>query len=288
MVECWNKEEDKILKKQYPILGRKTAQFLPNRTEIAVEHRARVLGVKYGIYEEGQEAFIDIETTNLNADFAYMLSYAIKVRGVNKVLSGLITKEEIFSGNFDKRLVEQCVNDISQFKKLYTYYGTKFDLPFLRSRAVYHKIDFLPFGLLHHQDIYYLVRNKFRFSRNRLEGVTEFFGIEGKTKLSGNIWVRATIGDEDALQYILKHNIADVIILEKLYERVRIYAGVNKCSIQVNNMVKSKRMLVHKEEYQLKCGVCDVSIPSHTVFYISGTKGTIVCPECEEAMRFRV
>jgi uncharacterized protein YprB with RNaseH-like and TPR domain len=234
----YSKEEIKIIKKFYPQLGQKTLPFLqqikePTRewTLNCLDHATRALEVKYGIFEDGEEVFLDIETTNLNADFAYMISYAMKVRGEDKVYSGVISKEEIFSGNFDKRLVSECVENLSKFKRIYTYYGTKFDLPFLRSRAVYHKIDFIPYGLIQHQDIYYLIRNKFRFSRNRLEGVTEFLGIEGKTKLSGNIWVRATIGDKESLDYILKHNIADVAILEKLYERVRTFASVSRTSI---------------------------------------------------------
>jgi uncharacterized protein YprB with RNaseH-like and TPR domain len=227
----YSKEEIKLLKKYYPVLGMKVKVFLPSRTIDSIDHEIRKLNIKYGLFEQGEEAFLDIETTNLNADFAYMLSYALKVKGEEIVFSGLITKEEIFTGQFDKRLVEECIRDLSEFKRIYTYYGTKFDIPFLRSRAVYHKLDFIPFGLIQHQDLYYLVRNRFKFSRNRLEGVTEFLGIEGKTKLSGNIWVKATIGDKKALEYIQEHNIKDVIILEKLYDRIKTYAGVTRSSM---------------------------------------------------------
>src|SRR3972149_4636607 len=222
----YSKAEINILKKFYPVYGSKVQQFLPDRTIDSIDHEVRKLGIRFGLFNDEEEAFLDIETTNLNADFAYMLSYAIKVKSTDLIISNVITKEEIFSGNFDKRLVQDCVTTLSKFKRIYTYYGTRFDIPFLRTRAVYHGIDFMPFGLIQHQDLYFLVRNKFKFSRNRLEGVTEFLGIDGKTKLDGNIWVRATIGDKKALVYILEHNIADVVILEKLYNRIRTYAGV--------------------------------------------------------------
>jgi uncharacterized protein YprB with RNaseH-like and TPR domain len=227
----WTKEERKILERKYPLLGCKVMQFLPNRTYDAINKEVVRLGIHFGLFGEGEEAYLDIETTNLNADFAYMLTYAFKVKGQDKVYSGMITKEEIFNGIFDKRLVKDFVNDLMKFKRVYGYYSTPFDIPFSRTRALYWKIPFPSYGLIQHQDLYYLVRNKLKFSRNRLENACEFLGIDGKTKLSGRIWVRAAIGDKKALDYILKHNIADVRILEKLHERIKEYADVQKRSL---------------------------------------------------------
>jgi uncharacterized protein YprB with RNaseH-like and TPR domain len=227
----WSKEEDKILKKHYPIIGSKVIEFFPNRSLDAIDHRVRRLGIKYGLFPIGEEAYLDIETTNLRADFAYMISYALKVKGKDEVLSGVITKEEIFSEEFDKRLVEQCLTDLRKFKRIYTYYGTKFDIPFLRSRSLKWKLNFPVYGVVQHQDIYYMVKSKLCLSRNRLEAVCEFLGIEGKTKLSGDIWVRAAVGNAECLKYIYTHNVADVAILEQAHERIKQFADVNKRSI---------------------------------------------------------
>jgi len=230
-MENWTKTEDKILKKHYPLIGSKVIQFLPNRTLTAIDHRVRRLGIKYGLFEDGEEGYLDIETTNLRADFAYMVSYAIKVKGSDKVYSGVITKKEIFDEEFDKRLITECITDMRRFKRLYTYYGTKFDIPFLRSRALKWKAEFPSFGLIQHQDIYYLVKNRLCLSRNRLEAVCEFFGIDGKTKLDGDIWVRAAVGNKECLNYIYIHNVADVAILEKVHQRIKEFCDVNKRSI---------------------------------------------------------
>jgi len=230
-VIAWTKEEIKLLKKHYPILGQKVQQFLPNRTRDQIDHKIRELDIHYGLFEKGEEAFLDIETSNLNADFAYMLSYAIKVKDCDIVHSGIITKAEIFSGEFDKRLVADCIEVLRKFKRIYTYYGTKFDLSFLRTRALIHNLEFIPFGLIQHQDLYYLVRNKLKLSRNRLENVCEALGVNGKTRLDGHIWVKATIGDKKSLGYILEHNIQDVLILEKVYNKIKTYAGVQRRSI---------------------------------------------------------
>ena len=227
----WTKQEDKLLRQYYPQMGTSMVEFLPNRSKSAIEHRCRVLNVKYGLFEIGEEAYLDIETTNLRADFAYMVSWAIKVKGLDLVFSDVITKEEIFNEVFDKRIVESLINRLKTFKRVYGYYSTKFDIPFARTRALKWDIEFPPYGLIQHQDIYYLVKSKLCLSRNRLEAVCEFLGIKGKTKLEGGIWVRAAVGNKKCLEYILKHNIADVKILERAHKRIMKYAGIQKRSL---------------------------------------------------------
>jgi uncharacterized protein YprB with RNaseH-like and TPR domain len=227
----WTTLEKNILKKSYPLLGAKVVQLLPNRTADACERQARKLGIKYGLFPLGEEAYLDIETTNFNADIAYMLSYAFKVRGMDTVYSSKITKQEIFSGKFDERLVKDCIRDLKRFKRIYTYYGTGFDIPFLRTRALEMHIDFPVFGSIQHQDIYYLVRNKLKLCRNRLENVTRLLGIDDKTHLELKIWRMAAIGDEKALQYVYDHNVIDTKILEAAHEEIKTFAGVTKGSI---------------------------------------------------------
>ena len=55
---------------------------------------------------------------------------------------------------------------------------------------------------------------------NRLGTVADFLGIPGKTALKPEIWVQASFGDKKAIAYIHEHNIADVVILEKVHEKL--------------------------------------------------------------------
>jgi uncharacterized protein YprB with RNaseH-like and TPR domain len=167
----------------------------------------------------------------LRADFAYILTYCIKVRGQDKIIKNSITREEILSGNFDKRIVGDLITDLRKFKKIYTYYGSRFDVPFTRTRALINGYEFIPFGLLLHQDLYFLAKSKFCLSRRRLDNVCDMLGIEGKTHLDGKIWMLAGIGNTEALKYILDHNEADVEILARAFEKVKNYAGVTRTSI---------------------------------------------------------
>ena len=107
---------------------------------------------------EPKIGYIDIETHNLKANFGIMLSYAIKERGTDKIYCDTITKKDIDKKTLDKRLVKKCIADMKRFDVVMGYYSTKFDIPFIRSRAMYWDLDFPMYGELQHKDIYYMVR----------------------------------------------------------------------------------------------------------------------------------
>jgi uncharacterized protein YprB with RNaseH-like and TPR domain len=81
--------------------------------------------------------YFDIETSNLKANVGYMVSYAFKQKGVDNIIYNEITREEIMSGELDKRLIRECLKDFDKFKILVTYYGSNFDMKFVRTRATY-------------------------------------------------------------------------------------------------------------------------------------------------------
>jgi len=175
--------------------------------------------------------YLDIETSNLKANFGIMLTYAIKERGSKKIYSGTITKKELEKGVLDKRLVKQCIEDMRKFDVVMGFYSTKFDIPFIRSRAMYWDLDFPLYGELQHKDVWYMVRAKMCLHSNRLESACKHLGIEGKTHIESIYWIRALSGDKKSIDYILDHNKKDVIILEKLHDRVKDYVRDSTRSI---------------------------------------------------------
>jgi uncharacterized protein YprB with RNaseH-like and TPR domain len=56
-------------------------------------------------------------------------------------------------------------------------------------------------------------------------------GIEGKTHLDMEIWFDARFGDQDALDYVVEHNLQDVLILEKAFDKLEPYAKWSRTSI---------------------------------------------------------
>jgi len=184
---------------------------------------------------EERVGFLDIESSNLNADYGIILTYCIKDSISGDILHDQISKEDIESseaGKEDKRLMGTLLQDLAKFDKIVTYYGVRFDLPFIRTRAMVNGLDFLPYGALVHKDVYFAVKAKFKLSSSRLENACRvLLGKTNKTRIDSKNWAGAQRGDPQALEYVLKHNKFDVIDLEKLYHKVEGYGKPSANSI---------------------------------------------------------
>ena len=177
--------------------------------------------------------FLDIETSNLAATFGIILSYCIKEQG-GKILGRALRKDELRGDQEDRQLIKECITDINKFDRLVVYYGGdyRFDLPFIRTKAIEYGLEFPKYAEKIVTDVYTIVKKKLRLHRNRLETACDTFHIPCKThRLDGKTWRAAGRGDEKALKYILAHNKEDVISLEMLYDKVLVYIKQGKASI---------------------------------------------------------
>ena len=184
--------------------------------------------------------YLDIETDGLRADFSTMLTWCVKEKG-GKVHHDAITKEELFNGKTDQRITQSLIDKMREFKIIVTYYGTGFDLPFVRTKALRYNMDFPAYDIyteytksgkeiirikpeLIHWDIYYTVKSKMNLSRKSLDNACDYLGIKGKTPIDKDVWRLAKYGDKSALKEVLVHNKADVEILEQLHDKLVKFA----------------------------------------------------------------
>ena len=185
--------------------------------------------------EKGQEekvGFIDIETSNLKANFGIIFSYCIKEHGKNVFLEKSITKDDLQKGILDRDLVKQCIVDMQKFHRLVGHYSSRFDIPYLRTRALYWKLDFPKYGEILHTDVWKIARNVLCLSSNRQGVIAEtILGHSGKTRIDPKHWIMALQGDPDALAYIVKHNKIDAKELEKNYDKLIGFSKRNSRSI---------------------------------------------------------
>jgi len=160
-----------------------------------------------------------------------MLTYCIKKLD-GEVLKRTVSRDDILSKRFDRRLCEQFLEDVGKLDRVVGYYSSRYDVPFIRTRCLTHGIDFPPFGSVFHSDAYYAVRSKLKLHSNRLEAACTALGIPSKGhKLSPMLWRDAGVGDKKALAHVLAHNVEDVESLETLWKRLQGYHKVNKTSI---------------------------------------------------------
>lgn len=179
--------------------------------------------------------FYDIETTNLDANFGIILTYYIKTAGEDQYSIGVIKKRDIMNakaGDEDKVVVQNLVRDLSKFDTLVGYYSSRFDMPFIRTRATMLGIPFLAYGAIKHIDLYDTIKHKMKLNSNRLENACRnLMGHTDKTHIEAKYWRAGARGDKESLEYIATHNKHDVDDLEKLYELVVNFRRPVKTSI---------------------------------------------------------
>jgi predicted RNA-binding Zn-ribbon protein involved in translation (DUF1610 family) len=100
-----------------------------------------------------------------------------------------------------------------------TYNGKKFDVPTLNK-------EFLESGLgppspYKQVDLYRVARREFRFASNKMDHLAKQLGIRTKVRHGGfRLWVQCMEGDPKAWTKMERYNKRDVLILDKLYDRM--------------------------------------------------------------------
>ena len=181
----------------------------------------KVTGTPWYTFPEYKIGYLDIEADGLKTDFATMLTWCIKEKG-GKITSGVIKKKELFSEiDVDKRLMTDLAKELSKYKIIVTYFGTRYDLPFVRTKAMRYGLDILEYGGTYHWDMFYTVKSKMNLSRKSLDNACDYLGIKGKTEIDKEAWRSAKYGNKAGLAEVLNHNEGDVVILEKLHEKLQ-------------------------------------------------------------------
>lgn len=119
----------------------------------------------------------------------------------------------------DKKMLEKFIKIVKSADELVGHNEDKFDLPWIRTRCLFHKIDCPPtFTTL---DTLKAARSKFRFNSNRLDYISKFLGIGGKIKTDFNLWREVMNNDPKALKKMVKYCKWDVELLERVFDRLK-------------------------------------------------------------------
>ena len=168
--------------------------------------------------DHARVGFFDIETTDLRANRGFMLCWGLMATD-GTIYSDCIRSAEIHSKAIepDKRIVASCLRAFDNFDLLATYNGTRFDVPFLRSRALVHGLKFPAYGQKLHTDLYYATRSLVKLTNNRMGTLSAFLGGSDKDSYDIRIWNQAARGDGDAIEKIYRHNISDLHITQERF-----------------------------------------------------------------------
>jgi len=172
--------------------------------------------------------FFDIETSNLKASIGTMLSASIGSAGgevSSYALDGFRTGDP-WRARSDAEIVERIRDELETYDYIVTYYGTRFDIPYLQTRLLAHGMR--PLNDFRHWDLFYVPKFRLALHSNRLAVVGEFlYGKTEKTRVIGDIWNRAMMGDAEAMEYIVDHCEKDVIELERIATDLRGFSNLS-------------------------------------------------------------
>lgn len=162
---------------------------------------------------------LDLESSGLRADFAVTFCVVIKIFGRDEMK---VFKMDIRPRNMmesEKKMLKELVHYMRGLDGVITYYGSGFDLPFIRTRMLAHGMTNY-IRKVRHLDLYYTVKSKLLLQRNRLMNVVELLQtsdgtIPDKGRVEPAKWMRVIFaGDESALQEVVNHCVEDVLALE--------------------------------------------------------------------------
>jgi hypothetical protein len=137
----------------------------------------------------------------------------------------------------DKFLIEQFVEVLNEADLIVAHNGDNFDLKWLKTRALFHRIPMLP--NYKQFDTLKLAKAKLYLNSNRLDYISKFLGFEGKIQTTPDLWNKVVmLNDRNAMKDMLDYCDEDVRQLENVYNELQ-YLDNPKLHVGVlNNEVK--------------------------------------------------
>jgi len=185
--------------------------------------------------------FFDIESEDLSAEYGIIFCYCIRDSLTGKFYEDHTTLDDIrkySSKNREKqpredyRVVKNLIRDFRNFSRLVGHYSSRYDLPFIRSRACINNLDFMPFGSIYQSDTWDILRRKFKFRRNTLENShLQLFGFSRKDRLSLSIKHGCLRGERWAIRLTRSHCRKDVLDTEEVYNKIYNFVKHGRTSI---------------------------------------------------------
>lgn len=170
----------------------------------------------------------------------------------------------------DKSMLQKFMKVASAADEVVGHNSDRFDLPWFRTRCLFHKLDPLPNYTS--VDTLKKARAYFKFNSNRLDYIAKYLGLKGKVSTSYDLWKDVVLkNNRTALVKMVKYCENDVILLEKVYDEISKYVpnnvhhGVANGHSKVScphcaskNMIYSKRRITATgiEKIQLQCDDC--------------------------------
>ena len=219
---------------------------------------------------------------------SHILSYCYAFNDDEDIKGSIIPAKEL-KDDFVKCLVEGKVHTtvdellvlelwalFNNSDVIVAYNGRGFDVKEIQARFLMYGLP--PTSPVKVIDPLLIVKDKFRLPFKSLKYVAEFLGVTQKLENSGNdLWKKATMGDEEALQEMLDYNKGDIITLREVYKKLQGWgnSGTNLALYNVNH-----------DTLCTNCGSDDISSIEGKYTYTAQRKYSLYrCNSCKAVLR---
>ena len=122
----------------------------------------------------------------------------------------------------DKKMLQDFIKVANEADELVGHNGDKFDLAWVRTRCLFHRIDMFPTYTT--IDTLKVARSKFKFNSNKLNYIAKYLGIGQKIHTDYDLWKDIVLNkDKEAMDKMIKYCKMDVILLEKVHKELSIH-----------------------------------------------------------------
>lgn len=122
-------------------------------------------------------------------------------------------------GQCDQGMLRKFAKVAREADELVAHNGDHFDLPWFKTRCLFHGIATHPnYKTI---DTLQWARRRFYFNSNRMDYIAKYLGLGGKIKTTFELWKKVVLeNDNMALERMLEYCRKDVQLLEQVYKRL--------------------------------------------------------------------
>ena len=166
----------------------------------------------------------------------------------------------------DKSLLEKFIKIANEADELVGHNGDKYDLPWVRTRCLYHGLSLFPSYVT--TDTLKYARSKFNFNSNKLDYIAQFLGLGAKIHTGFNLWKDIVLNkDKKAMDQMVEYCKGDVVLLEKIYNKLaphfpeKIHTSEDKadcptCGSNKWTFTKRRMSALGTTRVQMQCKKC--------------------------------
>ena len=279
-------EIEKLFKDK-PYLYRMGAKTVSKRYNVS-EDKIRKYKQSIKVSKRSKILILDIETAPLQAyvwsrwkqnvyleqtiSEWFMISWSAKWLNDDKIYSDVLTSKEILLED-DKRIVSKLWQLLDECDIVIAHNGKRFDIPKINARFIIH--DMYPPSFYKQIDTKEIASRQFGFSSNKLDALAGYFNIEHKDDTDFELWKRCMAGHTPSLKYMEKYNRKDIVILEKIYLRLRPW------------IPSHPNMSLYNPAGELQCTACgSTHLKENNHYYTNRNKFKVYrCEDCDSLSR---